>query len=123
YAKMLGERIERHHVVCWLVNTGWTGGPYGVGHRMNLKSTRAMVRAALAGQLDSAPTRREPVFGLEVPLHVSGVAEQLLDTRKTWTDPAAYDAQAGRLAALFRKNFEQFAHSVSTDVRAAGPTV
>jgi phosphoenolpyruvate carboxykinase (ATP) len=108
YAKMLGERIARHKVQCWLVNTGWTGGPYGVGHRMNLKHTRAMIRAALAGQLDKVPTRREPVFGLDVPQHVPGVPDELLDPRKTWKDPAAYDAQAKRLLALFQKNFEQF---------------
>jgi phosphoenolpyruvate carboxykinase (ATP) len=110
YAKMLGERIARHDVQCWLVNTGWTGGPYGTGHRMSLKHTRAMIRAALAGQLDDAPTRREPVFGLHVPVHVPNVPDALLDPRGTWKDPAAYDAQARRLVALFEKNFEQFAN-------------
>src|SRR6266567_4476748 len=108
YAKMLGERIARHTVKCWLVNTGWTGGAYGVGHRMDLKLTRAMIRAALAGELDSVATRREPVFGLDVPQHVPGVPDHVLDPRSTWKDPAAYDAQAQRLLALFQKNFEQF---------------
>src|SRR5256885_2561665 len=108
YAKLLGERIAKHTVQCWLVNTGWTGGPYGVGHRMDLKLTRAMVRAALAGKLDTVRTRREPVFGLQVPLHVPGVPDELLDPRTTWKDTAAYDAQAARLVALFKKNFEQF---------------
>jgi len=108
YAKMLGERIARHKVKCWLVNTGWTGGAYGVGHRMDLKLTRAMIRAALAGELDNVATRREPVFGLDVPQHVPGVPDQALDPRSTWKDPAAYDAQAQRLLALFQKNFEQF---------------
>jgi phosphoenolpyruvate carboxykinase (ATP) len=112
YAQMLGERIARHNVQCWLVNTGWTGGAYGVGHRMNLKHTRAMIRAALAGELDKVPTRSEPVFELAVPQHVPGVPDELLDPRKTWKDPAAYDAQAKRLAALFQKNFEQFADVV-----------
>ncbi len=123
YAKMLGERIARHNVKCWLVNTGWTGGPYGVGggHRMNLKHTRTMIRAALAGELDTGPTRREPVFGLEVPQHVPGVPDDLLDPRKTWKDTAAYDGQAQRLADLFRKNFEQFAELVPAAVREAGP--
>src|SRR6059036_1862826 len=93
YARMLGERIARHDVQCWLVNTGWTAGPYGMGHRMDLKSTRAMIRAALAGQLDTAPTRREPVFGLDVPTQIAGVKETLLDPRQTWSDPVAYDAQ------------------------------
>ncbi len=121
YARMLGERIERHDVQCWLVNTGWTGGPYGIGRRMDLKSTRAMVRAALAGQLDSVPTRREPVFGLEVPQHVPHVPDSVLDPRTTWKDPGAYDAQAARLTVLFQKNFEQFAGAAAPSVRNAGP--
>ncbi len=121
YAKMLGERIARHDVQCWLVNTGWTGGPYGVGHRMDLKSTRAMIRAALAGQLDTVPSRREPVFGLAVPKQAPGVPDALLDPRATWSDPAGYDAQAKKLTALFRKNFEQFTELVPASVREAGP--
>ena len=121
YARMLGERIARHDVQCFLVNTGWTGGPYGVGRRMDLKSTRAMIRAALAGELDKVPTRREPVFGLEVPKHVAGVTDALLDPCTTWQDPAAYDIQAKKLTALFRKNFEQFAELVPVSVREAGP--
>jgi phosphoenolpyruvate carboxykinase (ATP) len=123
YADMLGERIARHGVQCWLVNTGWTGGPFGAGHRMRLSHTRAMVRAALSGRLDRVATRREPVFGLDVPQQVpGGVPAEVLDPRRTWSDPAAYDAQAGRLAALFRKNFEQFADKVHGAVREAGPT-
>jgi phosphoenolpyruvate carboxykinase (ATP) len=121
YAKMLGERIARHGVQCWLVNTGWTGGPYGVGQRMTLSLTRAMIRAALAGELDRIPTRREPVFRLEVPQHVGGVPDAVLDPRRTWQDPTAYDAQAARLTGLFRKNFEQFAERVPAAVREAGP--
>jgi len=121
YAQMLGERIAKHGVVCWLVNTGWTGGPYGIGQRMSLKHTRAMIRAALSGALDNVPTRREPVFGLEVPQHVSGVPDEVLDPRKTWKDAAAYDAQAQKLTGLFRKNFEQFADAVPAAVREAGP--
>ena len=122
YARMLGERIARHDVQCWLVNTGWTAGPYGVGHRVDLKSTRAMIRAALSGTLDRAATRREPVFGLEVPKHVPDVPDALLDPRTTWNDPAAYDVQAKKLTALFRKNFEQFTDLVPASVREAGPT-
>ena len=122
YAKMLGERIARYDVQCWLVNTGWTGGPYGVGKRMDLKYTRAMIRAALAGQLDQVATRREPVFGLNVPQHIAGVPDALLDPRTTWKDSAAYDAQAKRLADLFRRNFEQFAGDVAPGVRDAGPS-
>ena len=121
YAKMLGERIAQHDVQCWLVNTGWTCGPYGIGHRMDLKSTRAMVRAALAGKLDTIPTRTDPVFGLAVPIMIPGVPDSLLDQRTTWSDGAAYDAQAKKLATLFQKNFEQFAAAVSPAVREAGP--
>jgi len=121
YAKMLGERIARHNVRCWLVNTGWTGGPYGVGQRMDLKSTRAMIRAALAGELDTVATRKDAVFGLEVPTEIAGVPDRILDPRATWSDAAAYDARAKKLTALFRKNFEQFADAVTAAVRNAGP--
>jgi phosphoenolpyruvate carboxykinase (ATP) len=89
---------------------------------MDLKHTRAMIRAALGGQLDNVATRREPVFGLQVPQHVPGVPDDVLDPRKTWKDPAAYDAQAQKLTALFRKNFEQFAGAVTPAVRDAGPS-
>jgi phosphoenolpyruvate carboxykinase (ATP) len=121
YAEMLGERIARFGAQCWLVNTGWTGGPFGRGQRMRLSHTRAMVRAALAGRLDRASTHVEPVFGLEVPLHVPGVPDEILLPRATWADPAAYDAQAARLAGLFRKNFAQFEDRVHPSVREAGP--
>jgi phosphoenolpyruvate carboxykinase (ATP) len=121
YAQMLGELLARHDVQCWLVNTGWTGGPFGVGERMSLPHTRAMVRAALSGSLADVATRREPVFNLEVPTEIDGVPAELLDPRSTWSDPAEYDAQAARLAALFHKNFEQFAGRVPGAVRAAGP--
>jgi phosphoenolpyruvate carboxykinase (ATP) len=122
YADMLGARIAQHGVQCWLVNTGWTGGAFGTGHRMRLSHTRAMIRAALSGRLDRVPVRREPVFGLDVPQHVpGGVPDDVLDPRRTWTDGAAYDAQAARLAGLFRKNFEQFAERVHSAVREAGP--
>jgi len=121
YASLLGEKIAQHGVQCWLVNTGWSGGPYGVGERMRLSLTRAMVRAALAGTLDRTPTAPEPVFGLEVPLQVPGVPNALLLPRGTWSDPAAYDAQATRLAEMFRHNFEQFQGHVHAAVREAGP--
>jgi len=121
YARMLGEKIARHGVRCWLVNTGWTGGPYGTGRRIALGLTRAMVRAALAGALDRVPTNREPVFGLEVPAHVPDVPAEVLRTRATWTDAAAYDAAAARVADLFRRNFERFAQLVPPAVRDAGP--
>jgi len=123
YAEMLGERIARHRVACWLVNTGWTGGGYGTGQRMRLAHTRAMVRAALAGDLDVVPTTREPVFGLTVPTEILGssVPPGVLLPRGTWADPAAYDAAATKLTALFHKNFAQYADSVVPAVREAGP--
>ncbi len=121
YARMLGERIAKHQVRCWLVNTGWTGGPYGEGNRINLPYTRAMVRAVLGGSLMDAPTRTDPVFGLEVPTALPGVPARLLDPRSTWSDPQRYDEQAGRLAAMFRDNFATYADQASAEVRAAGP--
>ena len=121
YASLLGEKIARHGVQCWLVNTGWSGGPYGVGQRMRLSLTRAMVRAALAGKLDRIPTAPDPVFGIEVPLQVPGVPDALLLPRGTWNDAAAYDAQASRLSQMFRENFAQFADHVHAAVRDAGP--
>ena len=121
YATLLGEKIARHGVQCWLVNTGWTGGPYGVGQRMRLALTRAMVRAALAGTLDRIPTAPEPVFGLEVPLQVPGVPDDLLLPRGTWRDPAVYDAAAAKLSLMFQQNFEQFRDQVHGAVRDAGP--
>src|SRR5437870_907468 len=121
YAQMLGERIARHGVKVWLVNTGWTGGPYGTGSRMKLPHTRTMVRAALAGELDRAAFKKDPVFGFEVPTAVPGVPADVLVPRATWADPAAYDAQARELARMFRENFEQYRPQVSEAVAGAGP--
>jgi phosphoenolpyruvate carboxykinase (ATP) len=121
YAEMLGERIAVYEVRCWLVNTGWTGGPYGVGSRMKLEYTRAMVRAALDGMLDDIDKREDPVFGIGVPVAVRGVPDAVLDPRTTWKDQAAYDAQARKLAEMFKANFVKFADQVSEEVRAAGP--
>jgi phosphoenolpyruvate carboxykinase (ATP) len=121
YSRMLGELLTKHKVRVWLVNTGWTGGPYGVGHRMRLSHTRVMVRAALAGELDHVPTTRDGFFGLDVPNAVPGVPPELMNPRATWSDPAAYDTQARKLAAMFVKNFEQFAEHVDEAVRRAGP--
>ncbi|HEY6109045.1 MAG TPA: phosphoenolpyruvate carboxykinase [Gemmatimonadales bacterium] len=121
YATMLGEKIARHGVQCWLVNTGWTGGGFGTGQRIRLSHTRAIVRAALGGKLDRIPTVREPAFGLSVPTEVPGVPADVLLPRRTWADPAAYDVQAMRLAELFRKNFGQFEEHVHAAVREAGP--
>jgi phosphoenolpyruvate carboxykinase (ATP) len=103
------------------VNTGWTGGPFGQGSRMKLAYTRAMVRAALSGALDRARYHRDPVFGLAIPAAVPDVPPMLLDPRKTWADGAAYDAQARKLAGMFRENFTQYASQVSREVADAGP--
>jgi phosphoenolpyruvate carboxykinase (ATP) len=123
YARMLTERLNRHGSEVWLVNTGWTGGPYGVGERMDLLHTRAMVRAAVSGRLDAVKTREEPFFGLRVPTSVPNVPTRVLDPRSTWSDASAYDEQARRLAALFRENFEKFEDEVEEEVREAGPRV
>ena len=109
YAELLGEKIDEHDPGVWLVNTGWTGGPYGVGKRMDLRHTRAMLRAALSGELDEAPTRTEPVFGLIVPTEVPDVPSEVLDPRSTWTDPAAYDVAAAELRAKFDANAAKYA--------------
>ena len=104
-----------------MVNTGWTGGPYGTGRRMELAYTRRLVSAALNGELDGAETFNFPIFNLEVPAHVEGVPDEVLDPRNTWADGAAYDEQRARLARMFADNFRQFADSVSQPIREAGP--
>ncbi|MFO7572036.1 MAG: phosphoenolpyruvate carboxykinase (ATP) [Gaiellaceae bacterium] len=121
YARMLGEKLDAHpHVNVWLVNTGWTGGPFGEGSRMPIDATRQLLHEALSGVLDGGEYRIDDVFGLEVPVEVHGVDPALLDPRSTWSDPDAYDAKASELAALFRKNFERFSDA-SPEVAAAGP--
>ena len=122
YATMLAEKLDEHGSSVWLVNTGWTGGPFGEGHRMPIKATRALLRAALSGELHDVPSRVDPVFGVEVPVAVPGVDAALLDPRTTWADPAAYDVKAAELAGMFRENFEaKFAADVGSAVAAAGP--
>ena len=123
YAEMLGALIAEHGSKVWLVNTGWTGGAYGEGHRMKLGHTRAMVRALLAGQLDEAPYETDPVFGLAVPKAVPDVPAEIMTPRRTWKDGAAYDAQARKLAEMFARNFEKFGARVPDAVRHAGPKV
>ena len=122
YAEMLGNKVQQDQARVWLVNTGWTGGPYGVGSRMKLSHTRAMVRAALAGQLDDVEYLTDQNFGFAVPTSVPGVPSDVLQPRETWSDPAAYDAQAHKLAGMFRENFAAFADQVSDEIRNAGPT-
>jgi len=121
YAKLLGDKVEKHNSNVWLVNTGWTGGPYGVGSRMKLAYTRAMVSAALNGELDDVEMETEPFFGLSIPKFVAGVPDEVLNPRNTWQDKDAYDSQAKRLADMFVANFRQFEDGVSQAVIDAGP--
>jgi len=119
YAKLLGDKIAGTKVNCWLVNTGWSGGGYGVGQRMKIAHTRAMVRAALDGRLAAAPTTVDPVFGLHVPKSCPDVPDEVLNPRNTWSDKAAYDATAGDLATRFAENFKQYESYVGPEVKAA----
>ena len=121
YAEMLGRLLAEHDSHVWLVNTGWSGGPYGVGKRMKLGYTRAMVRAALAGELDAVATQTDERFGLAVPTQVPGVPADIMRPRDTWSDGAAYDAQAKKLAEMFRKNFEKFGSNIAPAIAEAGP--
>jgi phosphoenolpyruvate carboxykinase (ATP) len=121
YAEMLGERIATHDVRVWLVNTGWTGGPFGVGKRMQIRYTRAMINAALAGQLDSVGYQRDPLFNLDIPTSCPEVPADVLQPRSTWASSADYDAQAQKLARMFRDNFKTFESGVAAEVSAAGP--
>jgi phosphoenolpyruvate carboxykinase (ATP) len=121
YAEMLAQRLEKHGARCWLVNTGWSGGPYGVGSRMSLRYTRALIDAIHAGQLDAAPTQEDPIFGVAVPKACPGVPSDVLQPKSTWKDPQAYDQTARKLAHLFRENFKAYESAASAEVRAAGP--
>ena len=123
YAHMLGERLDRHGATVWLVNTGWTGGPYGDGERMPITATRALLHAALSGGVADTQFRADELFGFEVPIEVHGVESALLDPRSTWRDPQAYDRKARELAQMFRDNFAQFAADAGEAVVAAGPRV
>ena len=120
YANLLRERIEKYKVCCYLINTGWTGGPYGIGQRININYTRAMVRAAISGALDHVEMVSDPIFGLHSPTSCPGVPDELLIPRNTWADKEAYDRQAADLATRFKKNFPQFTLP-SDEVHNAGP--
>ena len=119
YAEMLGQRLREHKAQCWLVNTGWQGGPYGVGKRMSLPYTRAMVNALVEGKLAGVEFEVEPSFGLSIPKSCPGVPPELLNPRNSWKDKAAYDKLAAELSARFAKNFEQF--DAPPEVKAAAP--
>jgi phosphoenolpyruvate carboxykinase (ATP) len=121
YAGMLGEKLKQHDARVWLLNTGWTGGPYGTGQRIKLGFTRRMVTAALSGELDGMDTWTDPHFGLSVPVKIDGVPDQVLHPRETWKSTADYDAKASQLAEMFADNFEKYEDQVSEGVRAAGP--
>jgi len=123
YAKLLGERLARHQVDCWLVNTGWSGGPYGVGKRMSIGVTRGLLAAALEGTLQRQEFDADPVFGVLVPRACPGVPSEVLKPRDTWRDKAAYDAKARELASRFAANFKEFEAFATPEVRAAGPHV
>jgi len=119
YAELLMDKIRRYAVPVYLVNTGWTGGPYGEGRRFGIETTRAMVHAVLRGELLETETRILPGFNLRIPLHIHGVEDRLLDPRRTWSDTAAYDRKARELIGLFRDNFARY--DVSPGIAAAGP--
>jgi phosphoenolpyruvate carboxykinase (ATP) len=123
YAELLGKRISENNVKVWLVNTGWTGGPYGVGHRMSIKHTRALLTAALTGALDNIAMEEDPVFGFLVPERCPGVPKDVLKPRLTWRDPAAYDLQAQKLAQMFIDNFQQFTDVVDSQIMQGAPRV
>ncbi|MEL6243851.1 MAG: phosphoenolpyruvate carboxykinase [Pseudomonadota bacterium] len=118
YGNLLREKIAKHGATCWLVNTGWTGGAYGTGSRMPIKATRALLSAALGGDLSTAAYRKDENFGFEVPVSVKGVPDILLDPRRTWEDGAAYDTQAKKLVSMFAENFAQYEAQIDDDVRA-----
>jgi phosphoenolpyruvate carboxykinase (ATP) len=122
YGNLLKQRIAEGKVDCWLVNTGWTGGKYGVGKRMPIKATRALLNAALDGSLKSAEFRKDRYFGFDVPVAVPGVDAAILDPRETWADQADYDATAARLVGLFIDNFAKFDGHVDQSVKEAAPT-
>jgi phosphoenolpyruvate carboxykinase (ATP) len=121
YADMLGERIDKHKVSCWLVNTGWTGGAYGVGKRIEIKYTRAMIKAILEGQLDNVETETDPVFGIQIPLVVKSVPKEYLFPRNTWKNPEAYDEKANELANQFIENFKEYENNVDRKILDASP--
>jgi phosphoenolpyruvate carboxykinase (ATP) len=122
YAEMLGKKIDEHNAKVYLVNTGWTGGEYGVGNRMKLPYTRAMVQSALEGELNNVETIKDEIFGLEIPLHVPGVPDEVLQPNKTWDNQAAYEVKAKELATKFRENFKKFSNVPSEIEEKGGPT-
>ena len=123
YAELLGEKMRQHNSNIWLVNTGWSGGAYGVGARINLKYTRAMITAALNGELENVECLEQPIFGLSMPTDVAGVPNEILNPRNTWSDKEAYDAQANKLASQFVQNFEKFNEYANDEILEGAPRV
>ncbi|MCB2087141.1 MAG: phosphoenolpyruvate carboxykinase (ATP), partial [Sphingomonadaceae bacterium] len=126
YANLLQEYIQKHNVDVWLVNSGWTGGIYGVGRRMPIKATRGLLNAVLDGKMDAVEFRKDPNFGFDVPVHVpalteAGIDQSVLDPRSTWADKEEHDATARKLVELFVENFAQFENHVDERVRQAAP--
>jgi phosphoenolpyruvate carboxykinase (ATP) len=122
YAELLGRKLDNHDVTVWLINTGWSGGPYGVGERFKISHTRAMVNAVLNGELANVPTEKEPFFGLQIPTSCPNVPAEILNSRNTWKNPADYDAQAKKLAGMFAENFKKYEAETTAEIRAAGPS-
>ena len=121
YAEMLGEMIKKHKVKIWLVNTGWSGGPYGIGERIKLKYTRAMINAALAGKLEYVEYNMIKIFNLHVPKECEGVPSEILKPRNTWVNKEKYDLKASQLAGLFNHNFKKYESMVNHEIRSTAP--
>jgi phosphoenolpyruvate carboxykinase (ATP) len=121
YAELLGSRMDDNDVKVWLINTGWTGGPYGVGNRISLPYTRALINAALSGELDKAKFTKDPIFGFEIPDQCAGVPSDILIPSNTWADKDAYKKKATELASYFIKNFEKYESNASEEIKSAAP--
>jgi phosphoenolpyruvate carboxykinase (ATP) len=121
YADLLGKKMDEHGSQCWLINTGWTGGPYGTGQRMSIKHTRAMIRAALSGALEDVGFTPDPIFKVQVPQHVPDVPDEVLQPRQTWSDQAAYDTKARELAGRFAQNFTDYEQEADQEIKEAAP--
>ena len=122
YGNLLKEKISEHKADCWIVNTGWSGGPYGIGRRISLGDTRKLVSLALEGKLKDTKMRKDPNFGFEVPMNIEGIDQNLLNPKESWKDKIAYDKQANKLVGMFIDNFKQFEIYVEAAVTASGPT-
>ncbi len=123
YAELLAEKIKKHSSAVWLINTGWTGGEYGIGSRMKLSYTRRMVNAVLDGELDNVEYEEDPIFGLMIPTNIPEIPNEVLNPRNTWSDKGAYDTKANALANMFKQNFEQFKDQANEDILTGGPKV